>query len=80
MSDLWLRIHCATAALPESVACPGSALARHELAEVIPKRVQVAVPRGTGITGKPRVPVAREAVRRYKANPASRYAIERGEL
>ncbi|GAA4020724.1 hypothetical protein GCM10022247_51010 [Allokutzneria multivorans] len=119
--SLWLLIHDATASVSGSVACLGSALARHHLTDVIPKRVQIAVPRGTVVTRLPWFPVevveydpqtfmvgwcldevnrgcdapvysvertlidaivrrdhvcediAREAVRRYKANPASHH-------
>ncbi|WP_086824807.1 hypothetical protein [Allokutzneria sp. NRRL B-24872] len=126
--SLWLHIHDATAYVSGSVACLGSALARHHLTDVIPKRVQVAVPRGTVVERLPWFPIeviefdartfkvgwqmdevnrgcdapvysryralvdaivrrdhisediAREAVRRYKTNPANQHELTKQEL
>ncbi|SDM49141.1 type IV toxin-antitoxin system AbiEi family antitoxin domain-containing protein [Allokutzneria albata] len=125
---LWLDIWDATSGLPGSVACLESALAWHGFADAVPKRVQIAVPRGTTREGRFRLPVVvfeydprtfdigarwhevnrgcdamiydryrtlvdavvhrdrigedvvREAVRRYKANPALRHESDKRDL
>ncbi|WP_344879502.1 hypothetical protein [Allokutzneria multivorans] len=56
-SALWLDIWDATTALKGSVACLETALAWYGLAPEIPKRTQIAVPRGSATEANFRLPV-----------------------
>ncbi|GAA4020717.1 hypothetical protein GCM10022247_51000 [Allokutzneria multivorans] len=42
-----MRIYRAAGGVPGSVVCLGTALAWHHLADAVPRRVQLAVPRGS---------------------------------